>query len=150
MLYKFWALMWRVLILFSYPVLIAMRDANAAQEVVVSQQPTIVVDAIENLAMAHTTSLIIGACIACWLLGSLIGALYPTPDDLKSAEIRPWLRFLICLTGGFAAFLWVLHDEGTLNLLTPLWVGGVAFVAPHLIQIIPTIVKARFGLGGKV
>ncbi len=143
-------LIWRLNIGFVliYPVLLLMRNANAA-DAMAAQQPTIMVDTIDKLAQTHTTSLIIGACIACWILGSVIGALYPTPDDLKSAEIRPWLRFLICITGGFAAFLWVLHDEGALNLLTPLWVGGVAFVAPHLIQIIPTIVKARFGLGGK-
>ena len=148
MLKKLWALAWRLFILLSYPFLIAMRNANAA-EAQAADQPVIVTDFIEKLAQTHQTSLIIGACIACWWLGSIIGALYPTPDDLKSAEIRPWLRLLICLAGGFAAFLWVLHDEGALNLLTPLWVGGVAFVAPHLIQIIPTIVKARFGLGGK-
>ena len=146
MLKTFWALTWRLFILLSYPLLIAMREANAMDA---SSQTVVTIDFVEKLAQTHTTSLIIGACLACWLLGSVIGALYPTPDDLKSAEIRPWLRLLICLTGGFAAFLWVLHDEGTLNLLTPLWVGGVAFVAPHLIQIIPTIVKARFGLGGK-
>lgn len=142
-----WSLVWRLYIVLSYPTLLAMRNANAADAM--TAQPDIVVDTIEQLAKTHTTSLIIGACIACWLMGSLIGALYPTPDDLKSAEIKPWLRFFICLAGGFAAFLWVLHDEGALNLLTPLWVGGVAFVAPHLIQIIPTVVKARFGLGGR-
>lgn len=146
MLNKSWALAWRIFILFSYPTLIAMRNANADDGT--TNQP-IVVDFVEKLAQTHQTSLIIGACIACWWLGSIIGALYPMPSDLKSAEIRPWLRLLICPTGGFAAFLWVLHDEGALNLLTPLWVGGVAFVAPHLIQIIPTIVKDRFGLGGK-
>lgn len=146
MLKKLWALTWRLFILLSYPLLIAMREANAMDA---GSQTVVTIDFVEKLAQTHTTSLIIGACLACWLLGSVIGALYPTPDDLKSAEIRPWLRLLICLTGGFAAFLWVLHDEGALNLLTPLWVGGVAFVAPHLIQIIPTIVKARFGLGGK-
>ena len=141
---RLWAVAWRLFILLSYPLLIAMREANA-----MDSQTVVTIDFIEKLAQTHTTSLIIGACIACWWLGSIIGALYPTPDDLKSTEIRPWLRLLICLTGGFAAFLWVLHDEGALNLLTPLWVGGVAFVSPHLIQIIPTIVKARFGLGGK-
>ena len=139
-----WSPLWRLFFVFSYPALTAIR-ANATGVT----EPVIVTDFIEKLAQTHQTSLIIGACIACWWLGSIIGALYPTPDDLKSAEIRPWLRLLICLTGGFAAFLWVLHDEGALNLLTPLWVGGVAFVAPHLIQIIPTVVKARFGLGGK-
>lgn len=141
-----WSLVWRLYIVLSYPTLLAMRQAHAADSV---NGQVATIDFIENLAQTHPTSLIIGACIACWWMGSLIGALYPTPDDLKSVEIRPWLRFIICLTGGFAAFLWVLHDEGSLNLLTPLWVGGVAFVAPHLIQIIPTIVKARFGLGGK-
>lgn len=141
-----WSLVWRLYIVLSYPTLLAMRQAHAADSV---NGQVATIDFVENLAQTHPTSLIIGACIACWWMGSLIGALYPTPDDLKSVEIRPWLRFIICLTGGFAAFLWVLHDEGSLNLLTPLWVGGVAFVAPHLIQIIPTIVKARFGLGGK-
>ncbi|MGM8939575.1 hypothetical protein ACS8E2_12865 [Psychrobacter glaciei] len=141
-----WSLLWRLIIVLSYPTLLAMRQANAADSM---NGQVATIDFVEQLAQTHPTSLIIGACMACWLLGSIIGALYPTPDDIKSVEIRPWLRLLICLTGGFAAFLWVLHDEGTLNLLTPLWVGGVAFVAPHLIQIIPTIVKARFGLGGK-
>lgn len=128
-----------------------MRPAYAVQIDVKAGSPVVsgvAVDAFEKLAQSHGTSLIIGACIACWFMGSIIGAMYPTPDDLKSTEIRPWLRLLICLTGGFAAFLWVLHDTGTLNLLTPLWVGGVAFVAPHLIQIVPTLVKARLGLGG--
>lgn len=148
MLDSLWALTWRLFVLLSYPTLVAMRNANAANNM--TSQQGITFDVVEQLAQTHPTSLIIGACLACWFMGSLIGAMYPTPDDLKSAEIRPWLRFLICLTGGFAAFLWVLHDEGALNLLTPLWVGGVAFVSPHLIQIIPTIVKARFGLGGKI
>lgn len=147
MLKKLWALIWRLFILLSYPLLVAMRNANAAQAQ--AAEPIVATDFIEKMAQTHTTSLIIGACITCWLIGSIIGALYPTPDDLKSTEIRPWLRLLICLAGGFAAFLWVLHDDGALNLLTPLWVGGVAFVAPHLIQTIPTIVKARFGIGGK-
>lgn len=143
-----WSLMWRLYIVLSYPTLLLMRNANAA-DTVPSQQSPIMVDAIERLAQTHPTSLIIGACIAFLFMGSLIGTFHKTPDDLKSAEIRTWLRCVICLTGGIAAFLWVLHDEGSLNLLTPLWVGGVAYVSPHLLQIIPTIVKARFGLGGK-
>lgn len=142
-----WSLLWRLFFVLSYPLLVAMRNANASDGA--GDQSTITMDFIERLAQTHATSLIISACITCWLLGSVIGALYPTPKDLQSAEIHPGLRLLICLTGGFAAFLWVLNDEGALTLLTPLWVGGVAFVAPHLIQIIPTIVKARFGLGGK-
>lgn len=142
-----WSLLWRLFFVLSYPLLVAMRNANASDST--GGQGATTMDFIEKLAQTHTTSLIISACITCWLLGSVIGALYPTPKDLQSAEIHPGLRLLICLTGGFAAFLWVLNDEGALTLLTPLWVGGVAFVAPHLIQIIPTIVKARFGLGGK-
>lgn len=55
-------------------------------------------------------------------MGSIIGALYPTPDELRSTEISAGLRLLICLAGGFAAFLWVLNGDGALNLLTPLWV----------------------------
>lgn len=146
MLNKLWALVWRLFILCSYPFLVAMRNANASDSA--DRQQVMTTDTIAQLAQTHTTSLIIGACIVCLWLGSIIGALYPTPDDLRSAEIKPWLRLLICLTGGFAAFLWVLNSDGVLTLLTPLWVGGVAFVAPHLIQILPTLVKARLGLGG--
>lgn len=146
MLDKTWAVVWRIFILFSYPTLIAMRNANADDGL--TSQPAIVIDVIDQLAQTHTTSLIIGACITCWLAGSIVGALYPTPTDMQSTQIRWWLRLLICLTGGFSAFLWVLHNEGDLTLLTPIWVGGVAFVSPHLIQIVPTLVKARLGLGG--
>lgn len=140
-----WSLIWRLFFVFGYPVGVAMRSANAE----VATEPAIVTDVLEQIARTHTTSLIIGACIACWLMGAVIGALYRTPDDLKSTEISAGLRLLICLAGGFAAFLWVLNGEGALNLLTPLWVGGVAFVAPHLIQIVPSVIKSKMGLGGK-
>jgi len=143
-----WALTWRIYIVMSYPLLIAMRNANAKTEVLIEDSP-IVVDVLEQIAQSHTTSLIIGACIVFWLMGSIIGALYPTPDDLKSIEISIGLRLLICLAGGLGAFLWVLNGDGALNLLTPLWVGGVAFVAPHLIQLVQPAIKTKFGFGGK-
>ena len=146
MLNKSWALAWRVMTLFSYPTLIAMRSAQAMDST--TEVGSAAIDIFERLAQTHTTSLIIGACISFLIMGSLVGTLYPTPDEVRATEIRPWVRFLVCLTGGFAGFLWVLHNEGSLTLLTPLWVGGVAFVSPHLIQIVPTLVKARFGLGG--
>lgn len=139
-----WSLLWRLFFVFSYPLLIA-RHANASGVT----EPVIVTDFFEQIAQTHATSLIIGACFAFWFIGSIIGTLYPTPDELKTAEINAGLRFLICLAGGFAAFLWALHGDGALNLLTPLWVGGVAFVAPHLIQVVPSVVMSKLGLGGK-
>ena len=140
-----WSLSWRLFFVFGYPLGVALRSANAGGVT----EPEIVTDFFEKIAQTHTTSLIIGACIAFWFTGAVIGALYPTPDEMKTVEISAGLRMLICLAGGFAAFLWVLNGDGALNLLTPLWVGGVAFVAPHLIQIVPSVIKSKIGLGGK-
>lgn len=151
MLHILWSLTWRLYIVISYPLLIAMRAAQAGQADILSKVPLVEgspIDAFEKLTQSHSPSLIVGACVALWLLSSFIGAMYPTPDDLKSTEISLVLRFFICLTGGLAAFLWVLNDVGSLNFLTPLWVGGIAFMSPQLIQIVPTLVKARLGLGG--
>lgn len=142
-----WSLLWRLFFVLSYPTLITMRNANASGSGVIA--PALSADTLDKIAAAHATSLIIGACVLCLLMGSVIGALYQTPDDIKTGEINPWLRFLVCLSGGFAAFLWVVYDNGALTLLTPLWVGGVAFVSPHLIQIVPTLVKTKLGLGDR-
>lgn len=136
------SLTWRLLFVLSYPLAITMHSAQA-------KDVPVVTDALDQIAQTHSTSLIIGACIAFLMMGAVIGALFPTPDDLRSTEINAWLRLLICLAGGAAAFLWVLHNDGALNLLTPIWVGGVAFVAPHLIQLVPSLVKAKLGLGSK-
>lgn len=132
------ALSWRLGIVLGYPLVLAMRRSWAA---------TISNDMFEQLAQTHSTSMLIGACAAFWLIGAVVGTYYPTPDDMKSTEISLWLKFLICITGGLAAFMWSVHSDGNINLLTPLWVGGVAFVSPHLIQVIPSIIKTKLGLG---
>lgn len=132
------ALIWRLMFVIGYPIAISMRKAFASS---VSNE------VFEQLAQTHSTSMLIGACAAFWLIGAVVGTYYPTPDDMKSTEISLWLKFLICITGGLAAFMWSVHSDGNINLLTPLWVGGVAFVSPHLIQVIPSIIKTKLGLG---
>ncbi|WP_198333625.1 hypothetical protein [Psychrobacter namhaensis] len=143
-----WSLVWRLIVAFGYPLVMAIRSSQAQSAYAMSTEP-MVSNSLEQLARTNSFGLILGACFAFWFCGSVLGTVYRAPDDLRDIEIRPWIRFLICLMGGLAAFLWVLNSEGQLNLLMPLWVGGVAFVSPHLIQIVPSIVKNKLGIGGK-
>jgi hypothetical protein len=101
-------------------------------------------------AKAYADELILLACIICWFAGSWLGAVYPDDDGVKplSHQVKALSSFLM----GLCAFIYVLHVDKALTLINPLWVGGVAFVAPVVIGLIRQwaymTVKSKTGLGG--
>ncbi len=118
-----WALVWRLCIVLSVPIL-TLRRALAADSPLV------------NLAATYPTELIFGGSILCLILGSLLGTFYPVPDDVKKQPMSLGIKFLVSISFGIVAFIYVLHVDKSLTLVNPLWVGGVAFIAPAIVEIV--------------
>ena len=117
----FWALVWRVCVILSVPVLTLRRSFAGP---------------IVNLVATYPTELIFFGSILCLFLGSLLGTFYPVPEDVKKRPMSLSIKFLVSVSFGIVAFIYVLHIDKGLTLLNPLWVGGVAFIAPAIVEIV--------------
>lgn len=121
---------WRLLLVMAYPFLLMQRGYASP---------------VDNLASNYPSELILGACLICWILGSLLGAYYPVPEELKQKPMSINLKLLISISGGVIAFIYLIYVDKALTLLNPIWVGGVSFVAPAIIQGVHAL-AARFFL----
>ena len=119
----FWALAWRLAVFLSVPALTLRRSFAADSP-------------LANLVATYPTELIFGGSILCLVVGSLLGTLYPVPKDVEKQPMSLAVKFLVSLFGGMMAFIYVLHIDKSLTLLNPLWVGGVAFIAPAIVEIV--------------
>jgi len=117
----FWALAWRLALFLSVPFL-TLRRTFAASPLV-------------DLVADYPTELILLGSMLCLFLGSLLGTFYPVPDDVKKQPMSLSIKFLVSVSFGIMAFIYVLHIDKGLTLLNPLWVGGVAFIAPAIVEI---------------
>lgn len=132
-------LFWRIVLVFSVPMLSMMRRAAAGQYI--------------DSAAVYADELIVFGCVICLLIGAFLGVKYPAPES--ETPLSPSVKAAASVLGGISAFIYVLHVDKQLTLLNPLWVGGVAFVAPAIIQIIRPLavgfaerfIKSKAGTG---
>ncbi|MCK4090636.1 hypothetical protein [Acinetobacter radioresistens] len=95
-------------------------------------------------ALQYSDELLAVACLILLVLSSAIGVFYKTPV-YGGKPLSLWLKAPICVTGGFVAFLYSLYLDKSLTLLTPIWVGGVSFIAPAIIHLIHAALIKHFG-----
>jgi len=100
-----------------------------------------------DFARAHNVEFIVAGCLVMGIAGTIGGMLYPMPEDSK---IKDWrLKLVASLMGGIAAFVYAVGDAEGLRPITILWVGGVALVAPALIdnvrEMIVTLISKKIG-----
>lgn len=96
-------------------------------------------------AVQYSDELIVVACIFLLILCSIIGVFYKTPVYGGKPIPLP-LKAPICVAGGFIAFLYCLHVDKALTLITPCWVGGMSFIAPAIIHLIHAVLVKKFGM----
>lgn len=96
-------------------------------------------------ALQYSDELIVVACLILLVLSSIIGVFYKTPV-YGGKPMSLWLKAPICIAGGFIAFLYSLYLDKSLTLLTPIWVGGVSFIAPAIIHLVHAALIKHFGM----
>lgn len=91
----------------------------------------------------YKSEALIAASFVMLILGSLLSLRYQPPIDVPAAtRMDKVTTFLFALTGGIAAFIYVLEQKQSLIILHPLWVLGVSIVTPSFIQVaFPIIIK---------
>ncbi len=95
---------------------------------------------LSEYAKAHNIEFIVVGCLVMGIIGSIGGALYPLPDDSK---IKDWrLKLVASFMAGIAAFVYALGTPESLRPITVLWCGGVALVAPAMIDNIHAMIVA--------
>lgn len=104
---------------------------------------------LAEFAKAHDVEFIVAGCLVMGIAGSIGGMLYPLPEDSK---IKHWgLKLVASIMAGIAAFVYALSTPESLRPITVLWCGGVALVAPALIDNIHAMILAfimkKFGGG---
>lgn len=95
-------------------------------------------------ALQYSDELIAVSCLILLVLSSVIGVFYKTPV-YGGKPLSLWLKAPICVAGGFIAFLYSLYLDKSLTLLTPIWVGGVSFIAPAIIHLVHAALIKHFG-----
>lgn len=96
-------------------------------------------------AIQYTDELIVAACIFLLIISSVVGVFYKAPV-YGGAPLPLALKGPVCVAGGFCAFLYCLHVDKSLTLLTPMWVGAMSFVAPAIIHLLHAILIKHFGV----
>lgn len=98
-----------------------------------------------EFATQYSNELIVVACIFLMVISSVIGVFYKTP--VYGGKPMPLLlKAPVCVAGGFCAFLYCLHVDKALTLLTPMWVGGMSFIAPAVLHLVHALLIKHFGL----
>lgn len=119
---KYWkSILWRMLIIFSLPLSATFKPTWAGK--------------YADYVLLNQTESIFGLCLLCLALGVVMGTFYPAPEDTPK-NLPFWLKFVISINGGILAFIYVLHADKQLTLLTPIWVWAVAFLFPAVIEIL--------------
>lgn len=96
-------------------------------------------------ATYYADELIVAACIFLLVISSIIGVFYRTPV-YGGKPLPRALKLPICITGGFCAFLFCLHQDQALTLITPIYVGCGSFIAPAIIHLIHAVLIKHFGM----
>jgi hypothetical protein len=100
---------------------------------------------LSAFAVQYSDELIVSACLFLLLISSYIGVFYQTP--VYGGKPMPlWLKAPVCITGGFIAFLFCLHIDKALTLLTPIYVGAMSFISPAIIHLIHAVLIQKFGM----
>lgn len=95
---------------------------------------------LSEYAKAHNVEFIVGGCLVMGIIGSIGGMLYPLPDDSK---IKDWrLKLVASFMAGIAAFVYAVGNVEGLRPITVLWCGGVALVAPAMIDNVHAMIVA--------
>ena len=102
---------------------------------------------LSEFAKAHDVEFIVAGCLIMGLAGTIGGMLYPMPDDSK---VKHWgLKLVASVMAGIAAFVYAVGDIEGLRPITILWCGGVALVAPALLDnahaLLISLINKRFG-----
>lgn len=113
---------------------------------VLAQQSTDKPDqSLGHFAIQYSDELIVAACVFLLVLSSIIGVFYKTP--VYGGKPLPLaLKAPVCIVGGFCAFLYCLHVDQRLTLLTPIWVGAMSFIAPAILHLIHAVLIKHFGV----
>jgi hypothetical protein len=102
---------------------------------------------LADFARTHNVEFIVAGCLVMGIAGTIGGMLYPMPEDSKIKSRG--LKFIASFMGGIAAFVYAVGDVEGLRPITILWVGGVALVAPALIdnvrEMIVTLTSKKIG-----
>lgn len=95
---------------------------------------------LSEFAKAHNIEFIAAGCLVMGIIGSIGGMLYPLPDDSK---IKDWrLKLVASIMAGIAAFVYAIGTPESLRPIVILWCGGVALVAPAMIDNIHAMIIA--------
>lgn len=100
---------------------------------------------LSSFAIQYSDELLVVACLFLLVISSFIGVFYKTPV-YGGKPLPLWLKAPICVTGGFIAFLFCLHIDKALTLLTPIYVGAISFISPAIIHLIHAVLIQKFGL----
>lgn len=113
---------------------------------VLAQQSTDKTDqSLGNFAIQYSNELLVAACLFLLVLSSIIGVFYKTP--VYGGKPLPLsLKAPVCVAGGFCAFLYCLHADQKLTLLTPIWVGAMSFIAPAILHLVHAVLIKHFGV----
>ncbi|WP_147433938.1 hypothetical protein [Acinetobacter chengduensis] len=98
-----------------------------------------------QFAVQYSDELLVAACIFLMIISSFIGVFYKTPV-YGGKPLPMWLKAPVCIAGGFIAFLFCLHVDKALTLLTPIYVGAVSFISPAVIHLVHAVLVQKFGL----
>lgn len=98
-----------------------------------------------DLAVQYSDELIVAACIFLLVISSVTGVLYKTPV-YGGKPLPMTVKAPVCVAGGFCAFLYCLHVDKALTLLTPMWVGGMSFIAPAILHLVHALLIKHFGM----
>ena len=112
---------WRLLIIFSLPISALFQPTWAGK--------------YAEYILLNQNEAIFGLCLLCLAFGVITGTFYPSPEDTPK-NLPLWLKFIISISGGILAFIYVLHNDKQLTILNPIWVWGVSFLFPAVIEIL--------------
>lgn len=98
-----------------------------------------------DIAVQYSNELIVAACLFLLVISSIIGVFYRTPV-YGGVPLPLALKAPVCIAGGFCAFLYCLHVDKALTLLTPMWVGGMSFIAPAILHLVHALLIKHFGM----
>lgn len=122
-------------------VVVLLQQGNLALAEVTKPKPS----GLGQFALQYSDELLVSACIFLMIISSFIGVFYKTPV-YGGKPLPLWLKAPVCIAGGFAAFLFCLHVDKALTLLTPIYVGAVSFISPAVIHLAHAVMVQKFGM----
>lgn len=122
-------------------VVVLLQQGNLALAEVTKPKPS----GLGQFALQYSDELLVSACIFLMIISSFIGVFYKTPV-YGGKPLPMWLKAPVCIAGGFTAFLFCLHVDKALTLLTPIYVGAVSFISPAVIHLVHAVLVQKFGV----